>query len=464
MKRIIILAVASLVVLIGCNVGPSVKNQTVAIPGKYATSGDTIARNDTMANLKWFDLFKDPKLQELIRIGLEENKDLKISMSRILEKYSYYSYTAADMYPWLDYGVQGGYYKPSENNPNETGGSDNRATYSLYGGLSWEIDLWGKYRSANRSADAQINASIAEQRAATVLLVSEIAKTYFQILDYDNRLAVSERTLASRQEGLALQTAKFEKGEISLLEKNQAEIQEAIAAAAVPNYRRKVAQAENAMQILLGRPPGKIGRGSNIFEQTLVPEIPIGVPSELLFQRPDLVRSYELYISSIEDVGVASAMLYPSLNLNAVAGFSSGEFGTVFTPESFFANAIGGLIGPIFQWSKNTERVNVLTEKSNQSLLLFEKSLIVALGEVEDALIAIQTFQEEYKAYSRQVVAAEQALELSKARYNEGMTSYLEVIDSERALFEAEQQASQALQLQLNSVVQLYKSLGGGWK
>jgi multidrug efflux system outer membrane protein len=298
-------------------------------------------------------------------------------------------------------------------------------------------------------------------RGIMISLISEVANVYFQLLDYDNRLSISRNTLLTRQEYVNIIQERFNKGVVAEIDLNQAQIQEAIAAAAVPQYERLVAQTENALSILIGRNPGPIIRGDKLSEQVIPPDIPPGLPSTMLERRPDILEVEQYVAAQNAMIGVAQAMRFPTFSLTGLLGVASPDL--TLAAANMAWSVSGSILGPIFNFGKNKRRVEIERKRTEQAYLAYDQTVLQAFREVEDALIAVSTYDDEYFAVERQRIAAENAAMLSKARYDEGITSYLEVLDSERTLFDANLSASQVLQLRLNSYVLLYKALGGGW-
>jgi len=444
-------------------VGPKPKKPSVEIPNKFAQTADTNARLDTLAGLKWWDMYQDTVLINLIKTALANSKSVAITLSRIEEARANLGYVNADIYPELNYGGNAGYYAPSKNNPIETGGNSNRGSFSLWGQFAWELDIWGKFRHARRSADYLLDMSVYELYALQVMLVADVASNYFYLRDLDNRLVISKSTLASRQKVLEIIQQKYDGGEVPQLDLNQAEIQVAIAEAAVPQYERLVVLAEHNLNILLGQAPQPIPRGMLLTEQEIITEIPTGLPTELLYQRPDIVQAHNYYLSQNEDIGNAEALRYPSINIGAFAGLASQEVSGFFSTDALYGNAAAGLLGPIFNWGKNIDRVTIQSEQAKQALYAYENTILVALTEVDGALVAIKTYRAEYAARKKQTLSAANYLKLSQARYDQGYSSYLEVLDAQRTLFDAELIESQTLQQSLNAIVELYRALGGGW-
>jgi len=329
--------------------------------------------------------------------------------------------------------------------------------------LAWELDFWGKYRRATEAARAEMLASDFGHRAIQVSLISSVASTYILLLDFDARLDISKKTLESRGESLRIIGERFDKGIVAEIDLNQAEIQEAIAAASVPYYERLVAQTENALSILVGNNPGTILRTHTLRDEVIPPDIPSGIPSAVLTRRPDINQAEQMLAAQNARIGVAVAMRFPSISLTGMLGAASSDLSTLATGDALVWSIGAGLVGPIFQFGKNKRRVDIERQRMYQDSLYYVQTIIQAFREVEDALIEINTLDRESIARERQMASAQNAAMLSTERYNGGVTSYLEVLDSERSQFNAELSASETYQMYLNAYVFLYKALGGGW-
>ena len=265
-------------------------------------------------------------------------------------------------------------------------------------------------------------------------------------------------------DSLGIIQARFDKGTVPELDVNQAEIELVIAEVAIANFERQIVQTENALRILLGRNPGPVKRGMKLEEQTFPPVIPTGLPSELLQRRPDLIVAEEELHAQTARIGVAEALRYPSFSLTGSLGYESRELSDLIDSDAKTWNFFGNIFQPIFNAGRLKAQVDVEIARTEQALLFYEQTFQRALRDVEDALVAIRTYKNEYTARTRQVKAARNAARLSRARYDSGFVDYLEVLDTERTLFNAELSESDALQQYINSVVQLYLALGGGWE
>ena len=453
----------SIAVFNSCKVGPGFKPQRTQIDSLAVYRYDSLqlAMTDSVLNLKWWESFRDPVLDSLIRIGLQENKDLLIASSRIEQSRAVLGITKADLYP--SFGYQLGATRGNILNSQPTG--EDLAPVNLFTGfgtLNWEIDFWGKFRRANEAARAELVASEYGKRVVQIGLISQIAITYYQWLDFRWRLFISRQTLALRQSSLDIVQARFEEGIVAEIELNQAQIQRAIAAAAVPSFERNVAFTENALAILLGRNPQVLPIGNELYDQPYPPDIPVGIPSMLMLRRPDVLQAEMLLHAQTARIGVAIAQRFPSISITGLFGAASTELSALsLNPAAFSIGA--GILGPLFQFSKNKRRVELERKRTEQVLYEYERTVINAFREVEDALVGISTLKNEVEARRDHVAAAENAQELSAARYDRGVTSYLELIESQRQAFEAQLALSEATQQLFSSYVNLYKALGGGW-
>jgi outer membrane protein, multidrug efflux system len=417
---------------------------------------------DTSSLMTWFDLYKDPVLSKMIKATLDSNRDLLTASSRIEEAQYRTAVIKSNLYPFLDYSVSAGGGKAGSDALKVAGGFQG-GYLNAAALLNWEIDIWGKLRHANRSAVAQYLSIVQNRNALQVSLIAEVASDYFLLRDLDNRLLISQQTLEGRRENTRIITERFNKGYVPELDKLQAIQQESVAAAEIPSLKRQIVQTENALRLLMGLGPGQAPRGLSLFEQTFTPNIPVGLPSQLLQRRPDIMSAEKTLQSQFEQVGVAQANRFPTFSLTGVLGFASPELGTFLSSSGLVANGFASLTGPIFHFNQRKNQVEVQKRQADQAYYQYQQTVLAAFGDVDNALTAYRTFSEEYTQRTIQADAAGRSLNLSMARYNFGYTSYLEVIIMENNLFDAQFLQSQALQGKLNSIVQLYKALGGGW-
>ena len=445
-----------LILVSGCTrLGPDFEEPQVVTPESYRTEAELAAVTD---DLQWWKLFHDPYLVSLVSMALERNRDVRIAISRIAQSRAALGFTEADEYPRLD--LDGGI-----NRGNFTGTGKKLTTDTssyITAPLSWEIDFWGKFSRATEAARAEIIASEYGLKTVQLTLVSEVVASYTQLLDFYRRLNISEETYKSRKESLYIIGQRFEKGIIAELDVNWAQIELEIAAAAIPLYQRNIAKTENSLSILLGHLPGAIEIRTKMTEQTIPPRIPVVMPADILDRRPDIIRAKYLLKAQSENIGIAEALRWPSISLTATLGVANTDMGSINVDGDTWS--LGGqLLGPIIDFGKNKSRVVIQEQITQQFLLEFEQSVLTAFGEVEDALVEITTYRVELAAVGRQLEAAKNANMLSRERYNQGVSSYLEVLETERRLFATELTKSETRQLFFNSYVNLYKALGGGW-
>ena len=439
----------------GCAVGPNYVAPEDETPMDFRYAGE---KTDSIINLKWWEIFDDPTLDTLIRTALRENKDLLIAASRIEQARANYGFTKADMGPKIGVTADG-------NVTNQLFGivlDDNIETYQANGTFNWELDFWGKFRRANESAKAEMMASFYGKRAIEIALISEVAVNYFQLLDYKTRLAISESTLALRDSSLNIIQARFDKGYTHIIDVNQAEIQKAITEVSVPVFKPNVAFTEHNLSVLLGRSPDAILTEKTLIDYEIPDSIPSGIPSELLVRRPDILQAGQSYRAQNARIGVAQAQRFPSISLTGFLGVGSNDLGNLLD-NGLGWSAGASLMGPLFEWGKNARRVDIERELARQSLLSYENTVLNALLEVENSLIAIATLKDELAANEYKYRAASNASELSRHRYYQGVTSYLEVIENQGQEFEARLSYAENYQRMLTAYINLYKSLGGGW-
>ena len=438
-----------------CKVGPNYQQPTVKSPEIFSYQEKGI---DSIIDLKWWEIFKDPKLDSLIKVGLQNNKDVLIAASRIEEARANLGFNKANYGPSI--GVQAG---AGSSNMISNIVQDNQIdNFSATATFNWELDFWGKYRRSTESAKAEMLSSFYGKRVVEIGLISEIARSYFQLINYKTSLEISESTLKIRNNALTIIQNRFDYGNTNIIDVNQAQIQLAIAQAAIPAYKRQIKFAENNLSVLLGKNPGTITT-TKTYESYSFPEtIPAGIPSSLLQRRPDLLESEQLYKRQNALIGVATAMRFPSISLTGLLGVGSTEMSSIIT-NGLGWGAGASLLSPIFDWGKNARRVDIERARAQQYLLSYEKSVILAFSDVDNSLTEIDTYKEELTAYKFMLDAAKNASKLSYERYYQGVTSYLEVIFNQQKEFEAELQYSKNYEELLVSYVNLYQALGGGW-
>jgi len=350
MRRAAVLVAVS-VVFSGCLVGPNYTRPPVETPAGFREA----APGESVANLPWWDLYEDPALRELIRVALAQNLDLRIAAARIEQARALAGFVRADQFPTVDGTFAGSKAKSSEQFPPFNG--NQVSDWVLAGQASFEVDLWGKLRRATESARADLLATEEARRAVTINLVSDVATLYFRLLAFDAQRDVAARTLTSREQSLRLVRNRYEGGVVPELDVYQAQIQLENVAANVPSFERAVAQTENALSVLLARPPGTIARASALDAKAMPPEVPAGLPAELLTRRPDLLQAEAQLHAVTAQVGVAEAQRWPRLALTGAFGVESSDLADIFAGGSTIWSAGGGLVAPLFNAGKNKRRV-----------------------------------------------------------------------------------------------------------
>lgn len=457
MKKILILLTLGIIISIsGCKLGPDFQRPDYVGPETFRFDSSTV---DTIVNLRWWDLFQDNVLDTLIKVALENNKDVMVAAARIDAARANLGYTKADQ--WPSFGFQVGV---------STGNSvqgyatlpDVSNNFFAFPEMSWEVGFWGKYRRLNESAKASLLSSEYALRTVQMSLISSVASTYFSLLDNIAKQQISINTLAARDSSLAIIQARYDYGIVAEIDLNQAQIQRAISAVAIPVYTRAIAFNENTLSILLGRYPDSIPIGQLLIDQIEPPDVPIGIPSQILQRRPDVMQAEADYAAQNARIGAAQAMRWPSLNITGLLGVASSDLSSLTTAGLGWS--VGGtLLGPLFQFGKNKRRVEIERANTIAALNIYEGVALQAFREVEDALIAIQTLRTELIAQEQRNKAAMNAEYLSNERYIKGQTSYLEVLESQRQSFDAQLSYSQTRRDLLGAHVGLYKALGGGW-
>jgi multidrug efflux system outer membrane protein len=453
----------------GCALGPNYRRPAVPTPPTWREI--PMAEAQSLANTAWWELFDDPQLQELVRIALVENKDLKIAVERIEEARARYGFTKADFWPKLDASATAGRLRFNSGSLIHTPEGDaaaasqgtETAVYSVSADVSWEIDFFGRIRRASEAQQALFLGTQEARRSAVLTLVADVARAYFELRDADLRLEIARRTIQSRREYVQFAKDRFEGGITPELDFRQAEAELKRVETILFDLERLISAKENELSVLLGRNPGPILRGRTVSEQKLPGAVPAGLPSELLDRRPDIRDAEQTLAAATANIGEAKAMLFPRIALTGSYGTASTDFDTLFEGPSKSWNIIGNLLQPIFHANKNKRRVEITESRQRQLLYAYERTILQAFRETEDALMAYRKTGEQRQAQADRVSAERKVLELCELRYKGGVSAYLEVLDAQRSLFSAELDEAQTIGSNLVSLVRLYKALGGGW-
>lgn len=430
-----------------CNVGRDYVREEMEMPEAYRQD---FPKDSAISNIPWWDMFRDPVLVELIDSCLINNRDMQVAISRIEEAGLQIEIAKADYYPLIGYG---GYGSSQVNS--QVSGLNNQLGAGF--NASYTVDLWQRIRNTNRVALQNYLAREEARKALQISLVSAVAEAYVALRDLDNRKIIAEKTADNFRQNLEVMQARFNAGFISEVDLSQAKIQVSEAMTAVQIFDRSRRQIENAISVLTGTLPGGIPRGLPLYEQMELPELPVGLPSELLDKRPDILLAERNLEAQTMRIGVAEALKYPSLTL-------SFDMGAQFLdPSLVFAELGAQLFGPIFNAGKLRRNVEVEEVRAEQLLFEYQNAYLKALQEVEDAMIAVETYRAEYELRNEQMEMATKAAQLAWVRYDGGLTSYLEVLNLQSSQFNAELRASEAFKQELSSIIDLYQALGGGW-
>ena len=444
-------------VITGCALTPDYESPELNLPEAWIEPADAGA---SVANVAWFDIFDDPVLGDLVRAALDNNRDRAVARAKIVEASQFLRVARGDQFPAIGIGAGA---SSGDQSSLLFPGAEQEDRFDLSAGLSFEIDIWRRYSRATEAASADLAATEAGYREITIQLISEVAATYLLLIDLDARLEIARRTVAGRSDSLRIIEARFKAGTIPEVDVNQAQIQLAEAQAAAAALERGIRQTENALRVLSGEFPGPVYRGKPLVDWQIATTVPMGLPSELLQRRPDLVAAERILAAETARVGVAEALRWPSIELTGSYGIASDELSTMNSSEAQFWDIGLNLFAPVFNAGQLKAGAEAQRARAEQSFLFYEGAVRNAFREVEDALVAMRTLKDEHAARARQVIAARNAARLSRARYDGGTVGFLEVLDAERNLFDAELAESATRQAAIVALVRLYEALGGGW-
>lgn len=465
-RRHTLLVCAAACFLAGCTVGPDYTRPELALPTEYrgadvappATPGA-----ESFGSLEWWTVFPDPDLQALIRTALAQNYDLRVAVQRILQAQSQVTVANSLPYPTVD-GIVSAPYVGYSGSDLPAGVADNTFQPQAGLGVAWEIDFWGKFRRNSESAWANLLAARDARYAVMATLVSEVGQAYLTLRALDLSLEISKRTVDYRARSVDLVQARLDGGVAGILDFRQAQTLYYGATKTIPEIQRQIEEVENYINVLLGQNPGSIKRGRPIDQQIAAPALPPGLPLELLTRRPDIRQAEQQLIAANAQIGVAKAKLYPQVTLS---GFGGGGNATVdgysFGPF-WILNVLPEISLPIFNMGRLQANVDFNEAQAQAAALIYERTLRQALREVSDALVGVRKRQEYRQQQELLVRALADASVIANMRYEGGVSSYLEVLDTERQFFEAQNLLVQAKRDESISVIQLYKALGGGWQ
>ncbi|MFO0752039.1 MAG: efflux transporter outer membrane subunit [Thermodesulfovibrionales bacterium] len=445
----------------GCAVGKDYRRPQVEVPHGWRVEYDAAAE---LANSTWWEQFRDPVLNELIKTALTENKDLLSAAARVEEYAGRLQAAQSGFYPQVEYGANGGRSQKSLERVTflPVGGDRAQDTFQLSSSAAWELDVWGRLRRATEAARAELLAAEESRQAVVLTLVSSVATGYLDLLSLDRQLAIARQTLLAREEFLRLFERKLEGGQISGLEVAQVRAAYEQIASFVPVIEQQIAVQENALSVLLGRNPGVINRGSTL-DTLAMPGIPQGLPSALLERRPDIRYKEQLLIAANARIGVVKSQYFPSLSLTGLFGFASGELSDLLQNSANFWRLAAGAVGPLFTGGRIKGEVRQAEAQHQELLYGYLGTIQTAFREVEDSLVAIRKLSELLAMEKRRIGTLKDKARLAYDRYDAKYSGYLEVVDAEKDLYNAEIGCVAAQHDLLAAIVSAYKAMGGGW-
>jgi len=458
-------ALAAALCLAGCMVGPDYKRPAVEMPPQFRAAM-TPEAVPSIAELKWFQVFSDEQLQALIRTALVQNYDLRDAVARVDAARANLGITRSYQYP--NFGM-GGEFRSIELSRNGEfsvpSGNRQRNFGTVFVNLfTFEIDLWGRLRRATESAQAQLLASDWNRKAVITTLISDVATAYFNLLELDLELAIARDTLGTRQESLRLLRMQLQGGVGTLLDVRQGEQLVYGAAETIPSTKQQIEQTENQISLLLGKNPGPVTRGRPLTEQQTPPEVPAGLPSVLLERRPEIEAAEQLLIAANANIGVAKAAYFPQITLTGEYGYQSTALANLFSGSRRLWSFVPQLTQPIFTAGRITSGVELAEAQQRSALAQYENAIQTAFRDVSNALIQYQDVREVRAQRELLVTALQDRKRLAYMRYQGGVDTMLNALNSDQDLFVAQLNLAQARRDELLSLVQLYKALGGGWE
>ena len=467
MNRSLILLAMSLVAG-SCTLGPNYRRPTVTTPSAFrdTTPAAAPAERTSLADVRWFDLFKDDTLTQLVRTALAQNFDLRIAAVRVLQARERFRIVRADPFP-----VVVGSAATSQNRVSEAGPRPLPSTlgpevadFQIGFGLAWELDVWGRLRRLSQAARAQYLATEEAQRAVVTTLIADVTDTYFALQTLDRQLAIAQRTRDVAADGLRLTQLRRERGVATALDTRQAEQLLYTATAQIASVQRQTAQTEDELNLLLGQTPGDVSRNAGFIDTfNARPSVPVGLPSMLLERRPDIRQAEQALVAANAQIGAARAEYFPRIALTGLLGLESRDLSDLLSAPARFASIGAVAAAPIFNAGRTRATVRLSEAVERELVVNYERTIFRALREVSDALAGYHKTGEQRAQQEQLVAALRDATRLSTDRYQGGLDSYLQVLDAQRNLFRSELDLTTLQRQELTSIVELYRALGGGW-
>jgi len=454
------------VLLSGCKVGPNYVRPQVTAPPAYRGADNAAvssATPDSLGDQDWAKVFQEPELRELIRTALENNFDIRIAAKRVLEQEAQLRITRSQQFPTASIGGTGiGADLPGSLGTGLPSGATTAGSFNV--SAAWNPDFWGLYRRQTEAARAQLLAQTWAQRAVRMTLVQQVATAYFQLRALDTQLEIAKETLQTRQESVELTKTLESSGSVPLSDLRQAEELEYTASAQIPQIEQQIQQQENGLRLLLGQDPGPVAHSDLNALKPPPQDLPVGLPSRLLERRPDILQAEQQLVAANAQIGVARAQFFPQLSISASAGVSGDSLSSIFDPDSKLIYGIGSLAQPLFEGGKLRGQLQFSQREKEEMVLNYQKTIAAAFHDVSNALIAVNKQRAAREQEEKLVIAARDAAQLARTRYQGGATSYLEVLTTDSNLFAAQLNMVNTQEGEALSLVQLYGALGGGWQ
>ncbi len=458
----ILAAVVAAAILTGCAIGPNYRRPTIDAPAAFR-GGPPSAPEASLADVSWWNLFRDETLQHLIDTALADNYDLKIAVTRVEQASALAMQTRAELVPQIGYA---GEAARGRNTFLQTPLPSNGRTGNAFLGIlnaSWEVDLWGRIRRLDEAARAEMLADVDAQRGVTLSLVCAVARSYFELLELEAELAIATRTVASFEHSLKLFTDRLRNGIASKLETSRADAALSAVAATVPELERQIALRENVLSVLIGRNPAPVPHTASLLDEAVPPDVPAGLPSALLERRPDVHAAENRLRAANARVGVSIGEFFPKVGLTALYGGVSAELSALTSGGANAWSIAANVSGPLFQGGRLYGQYREARAARDEAELRYRQTALTAFREVSDALISRQKLDQARTQQARAVAANRDAVDLSTQRYLTGLASYFEVLEAQQQLFPAENGLARIELDRRLVVIDLYQALGGGW-
>jgi outer membrane protein, multidrug efflux system len=465
--RVTLACAGSLLILMtGCTVGPNYVRPQLTAPAIYRGADETpisSADQNSLGDQQWAQVFREPELQDLIRVALGNNYDMRIAAQRVLEEQAQLRITRSQQFPSVNVGATGiGADLGGSVGNGFPSGAFAVGTFNL--SAAWTPDFWGLYRRQTEAERAQLLGQLWAQRAVRMTVVQQVTTAYLHLRSLDEQLSIAKQTLRARRESVELTRTLESGGSVPLADLRQAEELEYTASVQIPQLEQETQQQENALRLLLGQNPGPVGHTDPNALAPVPRDLPVGLPSRLLERRPDILQAEQQLIAANARIGVARAQFFPQISITASGGVAGSDFSNIFAPGSRLIYGIGSLTQPIFQGGRLRGQLELSEETKKEMVLNYQKTVAGAFRDASNALIAVDKQRVAREQQEKLVAAAEDAARLAQMRYQGGATSYLEVLTTDSNLLSAQLNLVNSREGEAQSLVQLYEALGGGWE